>query len=104
MTNLLNFLANPLQGSIKKYVYELIGGDRYLPHEQVIEQLGRNLDNMKGYEDFGKFIAEIYEAGYMRAVTEHETELKRIGLNVTIKRIEKKAAPIFNQKNPADPQ
>jgi hypothetical protein len=101
-----NLFPNPIQQSIKKYIFELIGGERYWNHDNTIEQITKNISSPKEYEAFGKFVAEIYEAGYVRAIEEHQVALEKMGLKANIKIIEKteQGPSIFNQKNPAAPQ
>jgi hypothetical protein len=101
--NWMNYVSNPIGHAVRKFVYEILGAERYSPHEQIIEQLTRSIFNDSDYENFGKLVAEIYEAGFMRAVDEQKEELTRLGLKVTLKTTQKtEGVPIFNQKNPAD--
>jgi hypothetical protein len=96
-------LLNPFVHSTKKFVYELIGANRYANHEAILEQLARSF-NQKEYEQFGKFVAEVYEAGYMRSVEEHQVELKKMGLKVFVRPAPaaEPKNPIFNQKSQPD--
>ncbi|RDJ35484.1 MAG: hypothetical protein DWQ19_11755 [Crenarchaeota archaeon] len=83
-----NALSNPFQQSVKKFIYELIGPERYINHDPIVGLLAKNVSTAEEYEQLGKFIAEVYEAGYMRAVEEHDKELKKLGLKTTIKKTE----------------
>ncbi len=97
MKNWMNYIANPMIPNVKKFVWDLIGAERYTPHDETLETLARTIHNEKDYEKFGKFIAEIYEAGYMRAANEYERELTKIGIKTKLTRVENKKPenPIF---------
>jgi hypothetical protein len=79
-----NYFANPLGQGVKKFFYDLLGPERYPNHEVIIEQVSRVIYNEKDYENLGKCMAEIYEAGFMRAVEEQKAELTRLGLKVNM--------------------
>lgn len=98
-----HLLGNPFQQSLKKYIFDLIKDESFFAHEPSIELLCKNATSPKEYESLGRLFASVYEAGYIRAIDEHRTELNKLGLKATIKTIEKTpdAKPIFNQKNPA---
>ena len=96
--NWLNFLSNPLIQGVKKFMYDLLGPERFAPHQDTIEALARTVFNEKDYEYFGKLMAEVYEAGYMRSVEDHRQTLEKMGLQVTLKKSEAQPAnPIFNR-------
>lgn len=87
---------NPVIQGVKKFMFDLLGGERYSLHEEMIEILAHHIRNEKDYERFGKLIAEVYEAGYVKAIDEHAAELKRLGLHVSLKSAEKKPTnPLF---------
>jgi len=92
----MNVLSNPIGHAIKKFIIDLLGA-RSNNHQRIVEQVSRSVFNETDYEDFAKFIAEVYEAGYMRAIDEHQTELTKLGLKVTLKRAENKEStnPLF---------
>lgn len=96
MKNWMDALSNPIGNAVKKFIVQLLGA-KCNPHERIVDQISRAVYNEKDYEDFGKFIAEVYEAGYMRAIDEHTAELTRLGLKVTLKMIEKpkEVEPLF---------
>ena len=99
-------MMNPIVPAIKKFVYDLLGPERYTEsHDDTLESVARNF-NEKEYQKFGKLIAEIFEAGYMRSVLEHQAELKRLGLKHNMKygsSTPQPTNPIF-KKNPPDSQ
>ena len=101
----MNILSNPMANGIKKFFYDLMGGERYARQEAFLDHLSRSVYNDKDYEAFGKFVAEIYEAGYMRAVKENAEQLEKLGLKVVVTNPEAKKPqnPIF-KKNPLDDQ
>jgi len=97
--------SNPLVHGFKKFMYNLLGPERYAPHEQTIEQLARIVLSERDYENLGKLIAEVFEAGFMRSIDEQKAELNRLGLKITLKTEQKpEGEPIFNQKNPSGSQ
>ena len=84
----MNYLSNPFGHGIKKWIFELLN-QRAIPHEKILDQLTRSIHTAQDYEDFGKFVAEIYEAGYTRCLDQHEAALKQAGINLILKKIEK---------------
>lgn len=92
--NLANYFANHLTNGMKKFVHDLIGVDRYLPHEEVVENIANLIKNEKEYKKIGELFAEIFEAGYMKSVEDHKKELEKYGLKVNLK--------LTNQKNQPD--
>ena len=75
MINLFN--QNSYQ--IKRAMFELMP-ERYQKNEQIIERLGAVLVTEGDVKSFFKMIADVYEAGYLKSVTDHRNELKKIGL------------------------
>ena len=94
-------LTNPMGHVVKKYVFDILQ-ERYGKHEDVLERISRSLVTRNDMENFGRLVAEIYEAGFFKAVNENKEAWEKLGYKPVIK----KSAPspdsqptIFSQKN-----
>lgn len=94
--NLASYFANHLSHGMKRFVHDLIGASRYLPHEDTIENIANLIKNEKEYKKIGELFVEVFEAGYMKSVEDHKKELEKYGLKVNLK--------LTNQKNLLDNQ
>lgn len=99
LSDWVNMLSQPYSNAARKLLFDLLK-NRCLNHELIVDLICRQIVSAKDYENFGKFVAEIYEAGYFRAIEEHESELKKAGLKVVLKKMEtnteaKEKHPLF---------
>ncbi len=96
--NFAHLLGQHLTQGFKKLCYDLLV-DRYFKHEETVEQVARLITCDKDYERFGKLLMEFYDAGYVKAVEDHQRELQKLGLKIVVKRPEatepEKKNPIF---------
>ena len=84
---------NPQIQMMRKYIFEIME-DRYPQHDDIVERVASNLNLTKDMEAFGSLVTAIYEAGYRRAATEYQAQLKTHGLNIS-ERIVDNSNPIF---------
>ena len=94
-------LANPVGHIVKKYLYDLLQ-ERYHKHEDVVERISRSLVTRSDMENFGALVLEIYEAGFMKAVSDNKEAWEKLGYKPVIKPSRNPARSsqaIFNQKN-----
>lgn len=68
---------------LKIYMSEILK-DRYFKHEQTLEKLGPSLSQDKDIQAFAELIVEVYEIGYLKALTDYEKEISKLGYNVKI--------------------
>lgn len=68
---------------VKKWLVELMQ-DKYAEHDQIVERVSSSLVTNKDLEDFAKFITQIYETGYKKAVTENQKQLEKLGYHVEV--------------------
>lgn len=94
-----SLFQNPLIFGIKKYLSEVLK-HRYPENERIIEQLASQILTESQYEEFGKLIASIYEAGYLKSVEDHQDQLSRLGFkaNVVSKSSTEEHKPLFPQE------
>lgn len=83
--NFGNQQTTVLQNTIRKYFMEMIGPDGYQTHEKIIEDLADDIRNEKDYLKLGQLIAEIYQAGWSKAIESQKAELSKMGLKATVK-------------------
>ena len=76
-------LSNPFSTGAKKVFYEILG-QKYGKHESVIENITENVANEKQYQEFGKLILDVYEAGFFKAIEQHKAALEQYGLKANI--------------------
>lgn len=96
----LSNLSNPVGQIIKKYLHDLLQ-ERYYKHQDVVERISRSLVTKGDIENFGKFILEIYEAGFFKAVQDNKELWEKLGYETTIVPSPSKSPQqtIFNPKN-----
>jgi len=98
-------MSNPYRHNAHKTLKELMG-DKYKFHFEIADRIGERLVTEKDYREFMKFVLELYELGYVKAVHEHKNILESQGYKVKIKgsTVETQSVPkIFpNQKNQDD--
>ena len=68
---------------LKVYMSEILK-DRYFKHESILERLGPTLSLDKDVQAFANLIVEVYEIGYLKALTDYEKEIGKLGYNVKI--------------------
>ena len=81
--NWMSMLSNPKLPAIKKTMHEFLQ-DRYIAHDEIIERLTTALQTDKDTQSFLKMIMDCYELGYLRAVSDHKTQLAAMGFDVKV--------------------
>lgn len=100
----MHYFRNPHSFVLKKYMFDLLK-DKYGDHEPIINRLSSYLIVKDDIEAFGRLMATLYEAGFLRAVEQYQSGLEKSGYRVSITATTNEAAPkIFNQKNQAGPE
>lgn len=94
-----NFLQNPLAFGLKRHFYEILQ-EKYIPNEQIIEWMAANTLTENQYEEIGKLVSNLYEAGYMKAVEDHKAQLESMGVRAYVRpqTPDSIASPIFPQE------
>lgn len=85
--------------AIKKHMFEILK-ERYGDNEKFIERIAAAITTKDDYESFGKFITDVYETGFLRAVNEYKEQFTKMGMRVNIVPEEKPKNPshrIFGQ-------
>lgn len=83
INNLADYLQNPRILSLKKFLGQLLG-KKYPSHDEIVNRIGHNIMTENDLTSFSKLIADIYEVGYLKAVTDHEEQLKKLGYKINI--------------------
>jgi hypothetical protein len=95
MSNWMQHLSNLYYRPIRKIVFDLVKNN--YNYDKILESVSKSIQNNEDYENFGKMLLAIYEAGYFRAIDDHKSELAKLGLKINLKQVEepKKDSPIF---------
>lgn len=82
--------------AIKRYLFEVLK-ERYKKNENFIERVASVVVTKEDYQALGSFVADLYEAGFMRAVDQYKEQMAKLGLKVNVVPESKKpqGEPIF---------
>lgn len=81
--HLVQYMNNPRAFTLKKWFIELLQ-NRYIPHDGIIERVAMSLTTEDDLKEFGKLIAEVFEAGYFKAVNDYKDQAHKAGIEVKI--------------------
>lgn len=76
-------LTNPRLFVIRKWIFELVK-DKFPNHEEVIERISNSVATDRDLQALGKLLGDVYEAGFMKAISDYQGEFKRLGIQVNI--------------------
>ena len=79
----VQIMSNPQGHMMKQYMEQLLK-EKYFPHQEIIERMSKNLTTMGDIDAFAKFISEIYQTGYLKAVKDYEESLNKLGYKVKL--------------------
>ena len=98
-SNWMETLANPQSQLVKKFIFDLLQ-ERYGRNVDIIERISRQLITKGDLENFIKFAIVLFEAGYLKAVSDHKDVMTKMGIPVTVKAQEppKKVEKIFKDQ------
>ena len=69
--------------AIKKYLFEMLK-DKYHRNEKFIDRLSAVVATKDDYESLGALVADLFEAGFLRAVDEYKGQMAKMGMRVNI--------------------
>lgn len=81
--NLSEKILNPRKYAIRKWLSDIMG-NRYVPHDPIVERVSASLTTNKDGEDFGKFVMAVYEAGYAKCLNDYKEKLEAMGIKVSM--------------------
>lgn len=92
------FMQNPQAFAVRKYLFEMLK-ERYSRNADYIERLSAGVTTKADYEALGSLMADVYEAGFVRAVDQYKEQLARMGMKVSVvpEKVAPKGVPIFGQ-------
>ena len=79
MASWADYMMNPKGHQLKRIMFEFLK-ERYAANEQIVERVGTALVTEADTKSFLKFVTDIYETAYMKAVNDHREQLKKLGL------------------------
>jgi hypothetical protein len=79
MASWMDYMMNPRGHQIKKAMFEIMQ-ERYAPNENIIERVSAALVTEADTKAFFKFVTDIYEKAYLKAVNDHQEQLRKAGL------------------------
>lgn len=80
---IMNMLANQQSYALRKYAFELLEG-RYEGYDDLVTRICSVLVTKKDTKDFAKFMAELFECGFMKAVAENQNLMTQLGYKVKV--------------------
>lgn len=80
---LVQYMNNPKAFTLKKWFIELLK-ERYAKHDPIIERVALSLSTDTDLKDFGALIAEVFEAGYFKAVNDYKEQAEKAGMKIKI--------------------
>jgi hypothetical protein len=81
--NFLKYMSNPRTFTLKKWFSGILG-ERFNPHEVIIERVATSIVTESDLEAFGKLMGDLFEVGYMKAVNDYRNELEKIGIKISV--------------------
>lgn len=91
-------MQNPQAFAVRKYLFEMLQ-ERYSRNADYIERLSAGVTTKGDYEALGSLMADVYEAGFVRAVDQYKEQLAKMGMKVNVvpEKATPRVAPIFGQ-------
>ncbi|CAE7860285.1 unnamed protein product [Symbiodinium microadriaticum] len=80
---LVQYMNNPRAFTLKKWFIELLN-NKYTKHDPIVERVAMALSTEQDVRDFGALVAEVFEAGYYKAVNDYKDQAKKAGLEVKV--------------------
>lgn len=78
------FYSSAVSSHIKRHMYDLLK-DRWPQNEEFVELLISCVRTSKDVDGLGRFVADLYELGYLKCLKDHDAELKRLGIRAEVK-------------------
>lgn len=82
------FIQNPKGLALKKFMATILES-KYYQYEDLINRASFYLVTDNDLKSFAKMVTDIYELGYMKAVSDYKEQLTKLGINVNIVKNEK---------------
>jgi hypothetical protein len=77
------FAGNPHSVAIKRYLFEVLK-ERYARNERYIERVAASTLVREDYEGLSSLVADLFEAGFMRALDQYKEQIAKMGLRVDV--------------------
>ena len=77
------YIRSPHSFAVKKYLVEMLK-ERYTKHDPYISRLASTMNTDEDVKGFSAFIADVYEAGFMKAYSDYREELKKLGYGLQV--------------------
>lgn len=79
MNGWIDALLNARGLQLKRTMFQMLQ-ERYQRNEQIIERIGSQLNSETDINAFYKLMTDVYEAAYMKSVSDHSQKLSEMGL------------------------
>lgn len=79
MASWMDYMMNPRGHHVKKAMFEVMQ-ERYAQNENIIERISASLVTEADTKAFFKLVSDIYEKAYLKAVADHQEQLRKAGL------------------------
>ena len=81
--NFLKYASNPKAFTVKKWLHQILE-NKYHNYESLAERVSTSLVTDKDLEEFGKLLADLYEAGFLKAMNQYKEQMDNLGIKVKI--------------------
>ena len=100
----MNMLSNQQSYALRKYAFEILN-HRYEKYDDLVTRICSVLVTKNDAKDFAKFIAEIFECGFIKSFEENQKLMKGLGhdIKITSPPKENNAPKIFDEPEPEPP-
>jgi hypothetical protein len=79
----LSNLVNPRKQAVRKWLIEMLR-EKYTKHDNLVERMSHYLVTEKDMDEFTRFVADLFEMGYLKCLNDYKAKLKELGLNVKV--------------------
>jgi hypothetical protein len=81
--SLSEMLQNPKGMALRNFMAQILG-QKYLEYEELLHRATFFLITDKDAASFSKMINDVYELGYIKAVSDYKEQLNNLGIKVNV--------------------
>jgi len=81
--DMMNMLAGQQTHALKKYIFDMIP-EKYHEHDEILTRSTANLVTQKDIEEFAKFVAVVFESGYLKAAEQYKENMENLGYKLDV--------------------
>lgn len=85
-SNWMDMISNPKGVVIRNYMLQLLGQEKFLKHQALIDRLAAVLPTASDIKELSEMFVAVYEIGYFKALNEYREQFQKLGYEVNVKR------------------